>query len=612
MTKRRKLLGLALVLSVLAGVLLVASRTAEPTYGGRPLTSWLAQCSATPLNETQRLVQAQEAVRAIGAPMALPTLLRLVQTKDNAAKAWVIEKLEKHPTRFVHRRSMYEEQLLDRGQKLRAEKGITLRWQYAVECQLEGIDGFEVLGTNCAPAVRELTRLLADKELAFVAVRCLASIGKPAEAALCQCLTNADWQVRNWSVGALAAATDDVEVYVNRINPRLNDVEPSVRFSTVQALAAQNEAPELAVPLLVSALQDTQDSVSSQAAEGLAGFGTNALSAWPALTNLVVNGREGQSRAALKALPAIDAANALPIVSNTVVTGNPPIMGTALRELKPIAPELALNMTLAELRSTDTRRQTVALGVAGTYEMDTPGIAEALMLAAKAPDHEISRRATITMRQMLNKQREKRGPIVRIANEPSYQGKPLGEWLTMWRDETGLSTNAAEALRQMGTNLIPALLARLTYKDPTFNQDDYEVGMGAARALIALGDDAKPALPALAALMDSDSQDVALRAMISTLGTGTNAIPCLLKGFTNQFADIRSEAAHFMTEWGARFPERQRQALPHIIKLLEDPDPQVRMNATNDLLELDPQAAAKAGIKVQRGPRLSAGLPRSE
>ena len=333
---------------------------------------------------------------------------------------------------------------------------------------------------------------------------------------MCQCLTNKDWQVRNWSVGALASATDDVEVYVNRIKPRLNDVEPSVRFTTVQAIAAQNEAPDLAVPLLISALHDTEDSVASQAAEGLAGFGTNALSAWSALTNLVANGREGQSRAALKALPAIAPADALPILSNAVMAGSPPIMGTALRALKPMAPELALKMTLAELHAADARRQLVALSVAGTYDVQTPGIAEALKSAAHASDPEISQRAKMSMRDMVQKQKERRGPNVQIPNEPSHQGKPLGEWLGMWQEESGLSTNAVEALRQMGTNMIPALLARLTYKEPVFNLDDYDVGMGAARALIALRDEAKPALPALAALMDSDSEDIALRAMIAT------------------------------------------------------------------------------------------------
>jgi HEAT repeat protein len=46
-----------------------------------------------------------------------------------------------------------------------------------------------------------------------------------------------------------------------------------------------------------------------------------------------------------------------------------------------------------------------------------------------------------------------------------------------------------------------------------------------------------------------------------------------------------------------------------MIRLLSDPDENVRKNATNDLMEVDPQAAAKAGIKVQRGPRPQAASP---
>jgi len=578
MTRRGKMLALALVALLPCLVAVVASRTAEPRYQGRTLSSWLHQCWQTPLMETQRLAQVQAAVRAIGARKALPTLVSLVKIKDSPIRTWTIEKAKKHHLRLLQLNS-------------------------AADCQLQGIAGFEVLGTNYAAAVPELVKLLDDDELAFVATRCLAEIGRPAEAALCQCFTNKDWQVREWSVGALASAIDDVEVYVSRIKPRLSDVEPSVRSATVQALAAQTEAPDLAVPLLIAALHDPEDSVASQAAEGLAGFGTNALSAWSALTNLVANAREGQSRAALQALASIARSDALPILSNAVVTGSPPIMGVAVRKLKAIAPDLALKMTLAELHAANARRQLVALSVAGTYDVQTPGIAEALKSAAHAPDPEISQCAKMTMRDMLQKQKERRGAKVQIPNEPSYQGKPLGEWLGLWQEETGLSTNAVDALRQMGTNLIPALLARLTYKEPVFNMDDYDVGMGAARALIALGDDAKPALPALAALMESDSEDTALRAMIATLGTGTNAMPCLLKGFTNRSPVVRSEAAHFITGWGAQFSEQQKQAIPYVIKLLEDPDEQVRTSATNQLKELDPQAAAKTGIKTQRGPR---------
>ncbi|HOX56376.1 MAG TPA: HEAT repeat domain-containing protein [Candidatus Paceibacterota bacterium] len=528
--------------------------------------------------ETQRLAEAEAAVRAIGARKALPTLVSLVKTRDTPIRAWTIEKAERYRLGFPGLRS-------------------------ALDCQLQGIAGFEVLGTNCAAAVGELTKLLDDKELDFVAVRCLDSIGKAAEGALLQCLTNKNWQVRQRSVAALASATDDVEVYVNRIRPLLNDVEPGVRFATVEAIGYQTEAPELAVPLLTSVLHDSDDGVASRAAGGLSGFGTNALSAFSTLTNLVIAGRDGQCRAALKALAVISPVRALPILSNAVVNGRPPTMGTALKELKSIAPELALKMTLAELRSADAGRRPIALNVAGTYAVETPGIAEALKFAATDPDPEIARQALRTMRQMLQKQREKAGLNVRIPNEPVYQGKTLGEWLAMRKEGWELSTNALTALRQMGTNVVPALLARLTYKDPVFNLDDYEVSMEAATALMVLGDQAKPALPTLAALIDRENRDVALRAMIATLGAGADAIPCLMKGLTNRFADVRGEAAHFLTEWGAQFPEQRKQAIPYVARLLNDPDEHVRMGATNDLKELDPQAAAHAGIKWDRLPR---------
>jgi HEAT repeat protein len=221
------MVALVLAALVLGLVVVVASRTAEPRYRGRTLSSWLQQHWQTGSMETQRVAEIETAIRAIGAQKALPTLLTRLKTKESPIRAWTIQKAEKYHIRFLHLAS-------------------------ATECQLQGIAGFEVLGTNCAPAVGELAQLLADPELAFLATRCLGNIGKTAEGSLIQCLTNKDWQVRNWSVGALSEVTDDVEAYVNRIKPNLSDVEPSVRFATVQALAAQAEAPDLAVPLLIS------------------------------------------------------------------------------------------------------------------------------------------------------------------------------------------------------------------------------------------------------------------------------------------------------------------------------------------------------------------------
>ncbi|MEI6779437.1 MAG: HEAT repeat domain-containing protein [Verrucomicrobiota bacterium] len=572
MSKRGKIGGLALGGLILGLIAVVAAHGAEPRYRGRTLSSWLQECSDTPLMETQRLAQAQEAVRAIGAQKALPMLLSLVKTKDDPVSTWMMDKTEKYRMRNLH-------------------------WRSAIERQLEGIAGFEVLGTNCAAAVGELTKLLGDKELAFVAARCLDNVGKSAERALCQCLTNEDWQVRHLSVSALASVTDDVEVYISRIKPRLSDVEPGVRFATVQAIAEQNEAPELAVPLLISALRDADDGVCAQATGGLAGFGTNASSAFPALTNLVATGRDGQRRAALKALASLTPGEALPILSNAVVSGSAQTMGAALRDMKSVAPELALKMTLAEFHSADARRRSVALSVAGTYDVRTPGIAEALKSAVSSDEPEVARHAMMTMRQMLRKEKEKPGAVVEMPNEPSYQGKQLGEWLSMRRDGWELATNAVQALQAMGTNVIPALLVRLAYKEPVFGLDDYDVSMSGATALMAMGGQAKAALPKLSALMDSDNGDLALRAMIATLGTGADAMPFLIKGLTNRFPTVRGEAVSFLMQFGAQYPEEQKRAIPEMMKLLNDPDRDVRMSVTNELNELNPRTAVRAGVK---------------
>jgi len=449
--KKRATIGLVVLAS--ACVLIVLSATGQPRYRGRTLTSWLQQCSDTPLMETQRLAEAQQAVRAIGAKQALPTLLKLVRAKDNPARTWLAARSEKFRIRSFHRRS--------------------------VDLQLQGIAGFEALGTDAASAAGELTKLLADKELAFVAARCLEQIGKSAEPALCQCLTNPDWQVRAFAVSALASVTEDVEVYLARIKNRLGDADSSVRFATVRAVGAQENAPELAVPLLIAALEDADDGVCGQAARALSGFGTNATSAFPTLTNLVNTGRQAQTRAALNALAAIAPVEALPVLSNAVVNGASATLSAALKSLKTIAPDLALEMTLAEFHSPDSRRRSVAMGVAADYPVTTPGIADALKSAAADTDPEIARRAVMAIRRMLRKQKETMEIHVELPNEPSYQGKPLNEWLKMRQDGYEFSANAIEALRQMGTNAIPALLARLTYREPVFNFYDYDVNMEA-------------------------------------------------------------------------------------------------------------------------------------
>jgi hypothetical protein len=116
------------------------------------LTSWLKQYSDASLEETNRLAAAQEAIRAIGPERSMPILLKLLTSEDDRIDKWVLETSD----RFK----------LD-----------SLRWQTEVERELEGVAGFEVLGSNAAPAVGALTRLLDDPDRAFTGSRALISPG---------------------------------------------------------------------------------------------------------------------------------------------------------------------------------------------------------------------------------------------------------------------------------------------------------------------------------------------------------------------------------------------------------------------------------------------------
>jgi hypothetical protein len=150
----------------------------------------------------------------------------------------------------------------------------------------------------------------------------------------------------------------------------------------------------------------------------------------------------------------------------------------------------------------------------------------------------------------------------------------------------------------IGTETIPALLKRLVYVEPPFGQRALEVNLDAAKGFIALGNLAIPAIPQLEIIMEGTNSNIALFSLVATFGTGSNAIPVTVKGLTNQFPDVRNQAAGYLFgELGAKFPEQRREALPLLEKLLNDPDEDVRLNATNQLKDFDPTVAAKFGIK---------------
>jgi len=566
MKTRRKFAFITLAL-VCAGIALL-SLPREPRYQGRSLSAWLQQCNDTPLNETQRLSEAQTAVRAMPVKKVLPQLLELVEARDDPVSLWMIDLSDKFRVQF-------------------------LKWHSAEDFQQLGIAGFEVLGTNAAPAAEKLAGLLDEKDHTFTAERCLVFIGKPAEAIFCRALTNQDYNVRQWGVDNLASVTDDVAVYIARIKDRLNDSSDAVRAAAVDDIGIQTTAPELAVPLLVAALTNSSSAVGLHAVSSLANFGTNALVAYPLLTNLA-NGTGNAAGAALRTLIIIAPDKGLPILTNYLAQGKPGI-NAALRALTEAMPDQALPIVLARLQSPSIITRREAFGLLRRYAA-TPQIDSAMQTVVADPDPDLA----LAAKAFLTDQYATNHPDAFLfPDESSYNGRRLGEWLETRIEGGGDFTPAAkDAIQQMGTNAIPALLKRLVYARPPYCFSPFQINLNAASGFIALGEQAKPALPELWLLMDSTNKDIALTAMIATCGTGSNAMPFLIKGLTNQFPNVRSLAANTLVEGvGDKFPEQRKQAIPLFITLLNDPDKDVRANATNQLKEIAPEAAAKAGIK---------------
>ncbi|MGD1088878.1 MAG: HEAT repeat domain-containing protein [Verrucomicrobiota bacterium] len=366
-----------------------------------------------------------------------------------------------------------------------------------------------------------------------------------------------------------------------------------MRVTAVDDIGIQTSAPELAVPLLVAALRDSSDSVSSHAASSLANFGTNALGVFSILSNLVENGDPNTASASLKTLVIIAPNESLPILTNCIARGKPATDG-ALQALAASAPEKALPIILDRVQSPDSGQRRAAFRLLCHYPM-TSEIESAMQSAAADSDSVIANDA----RRILTDQYQTNHPDEFLTpDEPNYGGKRLSEWLQARDNDGEFSEDAKEAIHHMGTNAIPALLTRLVYVRPPFGLRAFEVNFGAVRGFILLGEQTKTALPELWTLMDSTNQDTALFAMLAAVGTGSNAMPFFIKGLTNQFAGVRNEAANNLTDGiGKQFPELRRQAIPLFVKLLNDLDEDVRGNATNQLKEIDPEVASKAGIK---------------
>jgi hypothetical protein len=241
--------------------------------------------------------------------------------------------------------------------------------------------------------------------------------------------------------------------------------------------------------------------------------------------------------------------------------------------------------------------------------------------------------------------------------EPSYKGKTLSAWLEDYGPSQGpeekygtgyrYSPQTEEALRNIGTNAIPTLLLMVRAKDSPLKSKVMEFlgrhdwikiklspasdkNRAACDAFRVLGAQAKTAVPEL--VRDYETNKSANSAWIYTYALGcigpaaTDAIPPLLRGLgvTNSarrldivvalgqihgepervvpeleklLGDPRMLMREFTVDALGFFGTNARSAVPDLTAMLNDRDLRIRNAATNALKQIDPEAAAKAGVK---------------
>jgi hypothetical protein len=188
--------------------------------------------------------------------------------------------------------------------------------------------------------------------------------------------------------------------------------------------------------------------------------------------------------------------------------------------------------------------------------------------------------------------------------DPVYKGKPLSAWLEQYYrslenpdspmtgggtivgvtpDDLGGEESAKEAemaIRAVGASALPVLLRMAKVHDSVFRRQwivvsyrqsvipaqwrtDYAYRGMATWGFFILGPAAKPAVPTLARLLDDQHADVRV-SIVQTLGSMGNAA---------------------------------QDAIPALVNCLRHKDADTRLAAAEALKQIDPEAAARAGVK---------------
>lgn len=177
----------------------------------------------------------------------------------------------------------------------------------------EAARGFAWLGTNAAPAVPGLRKLLGDPDTSSQASHALIWIDTvEATHAVEQALESGNTALRQTVSTHLGSMEGSGERFVPALLKGLNDADPAVREHCAYALGEIRGASERVVPALAARLTDRVSDVSRAAADALRKFRDQARPAVPTLVRVAERNNPTTYAAAVRALREIDPAAAEP------------------------------------------------------------------------------------------------------------------------------------------------------------------------------------------------------------------------------------------------------------------------------------------------------------
>ena len=127
---------------------------------------------------------------------------------------------------------------------------------------------------------------------------------------------------------------------------------------------------------------------------------------------------------------------------------------------------------------------------------------------------------------------------------------------------------AQDAIRALGTNALPSLVALVTQKGDT-RGTCYQLALAGFEAL---GSNAAPAIPALTKLLDDPLPEVrsGVADCLKAIGPiASNAVPRLLPGLSDPNADVRKSAVRALMV----IPGRSAVVVPALVAFLDRPHP---------------------------------------